>query len=118
MTDNACEMLQILRVALFAQVPLHQLRTPPPGYSDADFEPLLLVLLCKTSGHDWQQVVTHSRGSLVRAGLVTPPGGVGQVEPTLPHSVVSLVVAGECRSAQISYVRRTATRSIATSRRA
>jgi len=42
--------------------------TPPPGYSDADFEPLLLVLLCKTSGHDWQQVV-----SLIRADRLSVP---------------------------------------------
>ena len=39
------EMLQILRVDLFAQVPHHQRRTPPLSYSDADFEPIPLVLL-------------------------------------------------------------------------
>ncbi len=33
------EMLQILSVALFEQVPPQQLRTPPPSYSDADLEP-------------------------------------------------------------------------------
>ncbi len=39
------EMLQILSVALFEQVPLHRLLMPPPRYSDADFEPIPLVLL-------------------------------------------------------------------------
>jgi hypothetical protein len=39
------EMLQIPSVALFAHVPLHQRRTPPPGYTDADVEPIPLVLL-------------------------------------------------------------------------
>ncbi|WP_373059655.1 hypothetical protein [Gemmatimonas sp.] len=39
------EMLQILSVALLEQVPLHQLRTPPPRHSDADVEPIPLVLL-------------------------------------------------------------------------
>ncbi len=38
------EMLQILIVDLFEQVPLHQLLTPLPGYPDADFEPIPLVL--------------------------------------------------------------------------
>gem|GEM_PF-3560721 len=38
------EMLQIPSVALFAHVPLRQLLTPPPRYSDADFEPIPLVL--------------------------------------------------------------------------
>jgi len=39
------EMLQILSVALFAQVPLHQLLTPQPSHSDADVEAIPLVLL-------------------------------------------------------------------------
>jgi len=50
------EMLQILSVALFAQVPLHQLLTPPPRYSDADVEPIALVLLCKTLGRFWREL--------------------------------------------------------------
>ena len=43
--QRVCEILKIPSVALFARVPLHQLRTPPPRYSDADFEPIPLVLL-------------------------------------------------------------------------
>ena len=43
--QRAYEMLPIPSVALFAQVPLHQQRTPPLGYSDADFKPSPLVLL-------------------------------------------------------------------------
>ena len=39
------EILQILSVALFVHVPLHQPRTPPPRCSDADVEPVPLVLL-------------------------------------------------------------------------
>ncbi|WP_373058381.1 hypothetical protein [Gemmatimonas sp.] len=39
------EILQILSLTLFEQVPIHQLLTPPPSYSDADFEPIQLVLL-------------------------------------------------------------------------
>ncbi|WP_373068064.1 hypothetical protein [Gemmatimonas sp.] len=38
-------IVQILNLVLFAQVPIHQLRTPPPGYSDAEFETIPLVLL-------------------------------------------------------------------------
>jgi len=34
------EILQILSLILFEQVPLHQLLTPPPCASDADFEPI------------------------------------------------------------------------------
>ncbi|CAN5918930.1 IS4 family transposase [soil metagenome] len=39
------EILQILSLTLFEQVPLHQLLTPPPSDSDPDFEPIQLVLL-------------------------------------------------------------------------
>ena len=39
------EILQILSLTLFEQVPLHQLLTPPPRDSDPDFEPIQLVLL-------------------------------------------------------------------------
>ena len=39
------EILQILSLTLFEQVPLHQLLTPPPRDSAPDFEPVQLVLL-------------------------------------------------------------------------
>ena len=39
------EILQILSLTLFEQVPIHQLLTPPPSSSDADFEPIQLVHL-------------------------------------------------------------------------
>ncbi len=39
------EILQILSLTLFEQVPLHQLLTPPPRAADPDFEPIQLVLL-------------------------------------------------------------------------
>ena len=39
------EILQILSLTLFEQVPLHQLLTPPPRHSDSDLEPIQLVLL-------------------------------------------------------------------------
>ena len=39
------EILQILSLALFEQVPIHQLLTPPPNDSGPDFEPIQLVLL-------------------------------------------------------------------------
>ena len=39
------EILQILSLTLFEQVPLHQLLTPPARDSDPDFEPIQLVLL-------------------------------------------------------------------------
>ena len=39
------EILQILSLALFEQVPIHQLLTPPPCDSGSDFEPIQLVLL-------------------------------------------------------------------------
>jgi len=39
------EILQILSLTLFEQVPIQQLLTPPPRDSDRDFEPIQLVLL-------------------------------------------------------------------------
>jgi len=39
------EILQIPSLTLFEQVPIHQLLTPPPSSSGADFEPIQLVLL-------------------------------------------------------------------------
>jgi len=39
------EILQILSLALFEQVPIHQLLTPSPNDSDPDFEPIQLALL-------------------------------------------------------------------------
>ncbi len=39
------EILQILSLALFEQVPIHQLLTPPSSDSDPDFEPIQLALL-------------------------------------------------------------------------
>jgi hypothetical protein len=39
------EILQILSLSLFEQVPLHQLLTPPPRDADLDFEQIQLVLL-------------------------------------------------------------------------
>ena len=39
------EILQILSLTLFEQVPIQQLLTPPPRHSDPDFEPIQLVLL-------------------------------------------------------------------------
>ena len=39
------EILQILSLTIFEQVPLHQLLTPPPRHSDSDLEPIQLVLL-------------------------------------------------------------------------
>ncbi len=52
LTGRACdEMLQIPSVALFEQVPLHQLLTPQPSHSDSDLEPIPIFLLLKTLGH-------------------------------------------------------------------
>ena len=39
------EILQILSLSLFEQVPIHQLLTPPPNASDPDVEPIQLTLL-------------------------------------------------------------------------
>ncbi len=39
------EILQILSLALFEQVPIHQLLTPPASDADPDFEPIQLALL-------------------------------------------------------------------------
>ena len=39
------EILQILSLALFEQVPIPQLLTPPPSNPDPDFEPIQLALL-------------------------------------------------------------------------
>jgi len=39
------EIPQILRLALFKQVPLHQLHTPPPRDADLDSEQIQLVLV-------------------------------------------------------------------------
>ncbi len=66
--QSTYDMLQIPRVALLEQVPLHQLRTPPPRYSDAfssTFHPF-------SSDKRWDTTALHCTSDAPAWGPATP----------------------------------------------